>query len=136
MSPVKLNIDDHNVLNQIRMLDRFQDIAARHTRVASSQAENVVTGGWRAIVHSVSGDYVGSIAGEVQQVVGLKSRAIVATDALAENRYPYPFMLEKSNRFAKTKGKVAQMLRRQRAAVEAIYAAALERIVNDLMVRG
>lgn len=136
MSPVKIDIEARGLDEQIRKLEQFDRIAAPHIRQASAQGVELIVKGWQGVVNSVSGQYQGSIVGNVKQVTGLTSRAIASTDALAQNRYPYPFMLEKSGRFKKTRGKVARKLQSQRRAVERFFAAAIDRIVHDLQVRG
>lgn len=136
MSPVKLDIEAHGLDEQIRRLEQFDRIAAVHIRQASQQGVELIVKGWQGVVQSVTGQYQGSIVGEVKQVTGLTSRAVASSDALAEDNYPYPFMLEKSSRFKKTRGKVARKLQSQRKAVEGFFAAALDRIARDLAVRG
>jgi len=136
MSPVRIDIEARGLDEQIRKLEQFDRIASPHIRQAAGQGVELMVRGWQGVINSETGQYVGSIVSEVKQVSGLTARAVASTDVVAENRYPYPFMLEKSGRFKKTLGKVARAIQRQRTAVEKLFLVALDRIVRDLQVRG
>lgn len=135
MSPVAIDVESHGLDEQIAKLQRFDAIATPFIRQADQQGIALIAGGWRAVVPVLSGEYQGSIVGEVQSVVGLTSKAVASTDVLAADRYPYPFMLEKSDRFPKTKGKAAASLRSKKSAIVALFEAAADRIMAALAVR-
>ena len=140
-------IDDSDLKEQIRLLERLDEIGARHLRPVMEQSIQEVASDWRSQIPTVSGEYQGSIEAKVRSVVGLRARAVASTDVRRDGKFPYPAALETSpsaGRAVRTyiwqsgrlaRGTVGRVLKDKANEIQQRVFEALLRILDELVVR-
>lgn len=135
-----IQIEAGDVKRQEELLARFDAIATRHFRPAADEALTQIVGGFRSEAPVASGDYVDSIVGRVERVVGMEVRGVASASARRGEGFPYPAALETSKRYTfrwsgrRSKGTMRRMLKSKGEGIMQRFWQALEATVRDLVV--
>lgn len=141
-----VTVDIRDVEEQIRLLERIDELAERHLRPAMQQSISDVGSGWRSSIPTVSGTYEGSIEAKVTRVAGFSARAVASTSVRRNGKFPYPAALETSPSAGRAvrkyvwqsgglaKGTVKRVLADKAQQILQWVGDALNRMLNDLVV--
>lgn len=139
---IKVEVEAPQITPQIRKLKDFNRVAVAEFTAAMRPAIALTLTDIHAFSPYASGQLDASVRGEVKFAVGDEVRGVMYSDVRGANGFPYGYALDSSNKYRyagsrrKTKGWLRGAGKRQKEAVLALFAAALERIVARLRVDG
>lgn len=138
---IKVEVEAPQITPQIRKLKDFDRVAKAEFTAAMRPAIALTLADIHAWSPYASGQLDSSVRGEIKFAMGDEVRGVMYSDARAGN-FPYGYALDASSRYRyagsrrKTKGWLRGAGKRQKDAVLALFAAAIERIVQRLRVDG
>ncbi len=138
---IKVEVEAPQITPQIRKLKDFDRVAKAEFTAAMRPAIALTLVDIHAFSPYLSGQLDASVRGEIKFAAGDEVRGVMTASATAGN-FPYGYALDSSNKYRyagsrkKTKGWLRGAGKRQKEAVLALFAAALERIVARLRVDG
>lgn len=139
---IKVEVEAPQITPQIRKLKDFDRVARAEFTAAMRPAISLTLVDIHAWAPYQTGQLDSSVRGEIKFAMGEEVRGVMYSDARAKDGFPYGYALDASNKYRyagggkKTKGWLRGAGKRQKDAVLALFAAALERIVARLRVDG
>lgn len=135
------DLDFKDAVAQARKLDDFPKIAQREFTRAMQGAVAISVIDLKARSPIGTGRLASSTSGEIRYAVGDDVRAVMSTSARGANGFPYGYALDASKKY-RYQGKRKRTYRwfrgvrtRKRKEIMALFAGALERIVERLAIR-
>lgn len=134
---MKLEMEIEGLELALKHMKDFEAIAGRRMKEAADRAISMMSGEWRAVAPYQSGQYKGSITGQVKTVQGLRVTGSIAASATNAG-YPYPRLLEFSPKHhyrssgRQTKGQAWEAIEKTQAKVLAELERTQDRIADEL----